>query len=583
MRLHLTLSGGEGELGDETPVRAVGPEGISIGRGPDNGWVLPDPAKHLSKRHCEIAFDGKQFILTDTSTNGVFLNGSEDRIGRNQAIDLQDGDQIALGNYHIDVLVEADDAAGLPDDTAYAGAPDPYLDPLADEDRGPKRSASARFDDDPLLGDSTPFARDGDLAGGVPDPFRDGFADGSADDIQPGVFPGTDFDRDVGHGLEDGVGSGDPLFDGPPPASDGSIPEDIDIFGDGDARPSGAGQRVPDDDDLFGPPAEQGPVVSDHIADESSHMPLPTVERFETAGKRGEVIPEDWDLDLGPGPAEPPPRADAFDDLMTPAARPDTPPQATRQPAPLPDDAFDDLLGPDPARGPAPSAPPARPQAAARQAPPAQGRRPARQTAPAPMPSDADGDALLDAFFAGAGMDTMARPPFDPLLMMRQLGEAYRIMVEGLSDVLSARTNVKREFRMEQTMIQVRGNNPLKFSGDIMDALSALLFGPQGAFMPAPDAVAEGFKDVKAHQMAVMAGMQVALQALIERFDPASLEGEITKTSVLDGILPGARKAKYWELYEERYRQIASEAEDDFHSLFGSNFALAYERQIKGD
>jgi len=47
---------------------------MTIGRGSDNDLVLPDPNRHLSKNHCTIAFDGRGYTITDTSTNGVFLN-----------------------------------------------------------------------------------------------------------------------------------------------------------------------------------------------------------------------------------------------------------------------------------------------------------------------------------------------------------------------------------------------------------------------------------------------------------------------------------------------------------------------------
>jgi type VI secretion system FHA domain protein len=87
--------------------------------------------------------------------------------------------------------------------------------------------------------------------------------------------------------------------------------------------------------------------------------------------------------------------------------------------------------------------------------------------------------------------------------------------------------------------------------------------------------------DIKAHELAVMAGMQVALKALLDRFDPDNLEKRIEQSSVWDNILPGNRKAKYWELFREHYREIAREAEDDFHGLFGREFSRAYERQAK--
>jgi type VI secretion system FHA domain protein len=92
-------------------------------------------------------------------------------------------------------------------------------------------------------------------------------------------------------------------------------------------------------------------------------------------------------------------------------------------------------------------------------------------------------------------------------------------------------------------------------------------------------AVEEAFDDIRSHELAVMAGMQTGLLALLKRFDPAALEGRLQK-GMLDGILPSARKARFWELFCATYKDIAREAEDDFHALFGREFARAYTAQI---
>lgn len=69
------------------------------------------------------------------------------------------------------------------------------------------------------------------------------------------------------------------------------------------------------------------------------------------------------------------------------------------------------------------------------------------------------------------------------------------------------------------------------------------------------------------------------MAALLRQFDPAALKQRLEKSSLLDSILPGGRKAKYWEIYEQMYKQIAGEAEENFHGLYGSEFARAYEEQ----
>ena len=57
---------------------------LTLGRAPDNDWVLPDPEMILSKSHCCIERRDDGYYITDTSTNGVFINHSEQRLGRGE-------------------------------------------------------------------------------------------------------------------------------------------------------------------------------------------------------------------------------------------------------------------------------------------------------------------------------------------------------------------------------------------------------------------------------------------------------------------------------------------------------------------
>jgi FHA domain-containing protein len=49
---------------------------------------------------------------------------------------------------------------------------------------------------------------------------------------------------------------------------------------------------------------------------------------------------------------------------------------------------------------------------------------------------------------------------------------------------------------------------------------------------------------------------------------------------MLDSLLPINRRAKLWDLYQQLYRDIAEEAEEDFHAVLGREFVRAYEEQV---
>jgi type VI secretion system FHA domain protein len=96
---------------------------FSIGRGQDNEWVVADPERHLSKKHCRLVYGVGDWELHDLSTNGTYLNQSNEPIGRGAAQKLRSGDRIKFGPYEIEVTIEDDDQA-LPDREPFLATPD---------------------------------------------------------------------------------------------------------------------------------------------------------------------------------------------------------------------------------------------------------------------------------------------------------------------------------------------------------------------------------------------------------------------------------------------------------------------------
>jgi type VI secretion system FHA domain protein len=88
---------------------------FSIGRGRDNEWVIADPERHLSKRHCRLVYSVGDWELHDLSANGTFLNGASDPVGQGSAEKLRNGDRIKFGLYEIEVMIDVDAEGAAPD------------------------------------------------------------------------------------------------------------------------------------------------------------------------------------------------------------------------------------------------------------------------------------------------------------------------------------------------------------------------------------------------------------------------------------------------------------------------------------
>lgn len=183
-------------------------------------------------------------------------------------------------------------------------------------------------------------------------------------------------------------------------------------------------------------------------------------------------------------------------------------------------------------------------------------------------------ESAVKAFFDGMDIQLSDIKDHDLVEVFGAAGMMMHTMTEGVMEMLKTRGDVKREFGMDTTQIAGVMNNPLKFSESADDALLKLLVGAEG-YLGASQAIAEGVADAKAHQLAVMSGMQAALVALLKRFEPSELEKRLETRFVL------SRKAKYWELYKESYEQLVGEAEDNFNALFGDEFSRIYIEQVR--
>ncbi len=202
-------------------------------------------------------------------------------------------------------------------------------------------------------------------------------------------------------------------------------------------------------------------------------------------------------------------------------------------------------------------------------------RKPATSSssAPANAASSAESFATL---LAAAGIDDLEETAEAAGL----LGAMLRSSVGGLMEILRARERMKDELRIRGTTFKPAHNNPLKFSANVDDAFHNLLIKRNAAYLAPPEALEDAFRDVRDHQAAVMMAMRLAFEAMLARFDPELLQGEFDRHLKKGSILGVPAKLKYWDLYRERYAEMAKDADASFRALFAEEFAHAYEEQL---
>ncbi len=197
-----------------------------------------------------------------------------------------------------------------------------------------------------------------------------------------------------------------------------------------------------------------------------------------------------------------------------------------------------------------------------------------------PASVEVTAEDLFDSFLDGLGISrieldaTVSRPE-----MLMNAGQMLREFVQGSTDLLSSRADLKNTFKLDQTSILPRQNNPLKFSVDTTELLKTLLVGGKPDQLSAAGAVQEVCKDLRYHQDAFLDAMNSAFIDFADRFDPAELQQEFDRT-LGDGMLSFLNKNRYWNMFSELYPIMTEKGGSRFPRMFGEEFVAAYERQV---
>ncbi|MBQ0743197.1 MAG: type VI secretion system-associated FHA domain protein TagH [Pseudomonas sp.] len=266
----------------------------------------------------------------------------------------------------------------------------------------------------------------------------------------------------------------------------------------------------------------------------------------------GSIIPDDAFLDLDPLNALDQQEAmyAAGDDLAMFSQ------SAHAEPAQAPDYApinMENLTVPELVAAPAP-APPA-PQPAA---------------APAGQPEpfwQSFGDALGVSL---EGLDEAQRQAL-ALKAARLLKQS----VGSLQQSLRNRNELKAEMKLAVTSVEQVSTNPLKFSSESRQAMGSLL-RPAATEMPAEQAINRSFRDLQAHQVALIAASRAAVKSILEHLSPEQLTLRFERENKSLINTAGSRWRAYTHLYQ------ALQRDDNWSQrLYARDFVVAYEEQIR--
>lgn len=542
MSLTLNVTSSNNHAIEEQIAYDFSESGGTIGRRLSNTWVLPDENRHLSGSHARIEFEKGNYYIIDTSTNGVFINGNAKPLGSETRQVLEDGFQLIMGTYTIDVSVSNDSEATSGNTGNQDLNEEGLFADLVDE---PNDNADSLPLKDILVKENTsPISVD--------------------------------------------AGSEDPFFEF------GEFSSDDDVINKAPSEPPKRieNDQIPELDSFF------QPAKVKHVNSVGSSSAKEKIEESVASGVFEEdsdvsLIPDDWNLSDNDDP---------FDDMLSglgdsrkediPLKKEEITP-AEEEAVSNDDDPFDELLAgtgdsfvitevrPPPRKK---STPPKRKEVAPEEEKGTSKEEVAKiqqkESINSLKSSEFKPSTSLSPFFEGVGIDEKLLGSSFSEEHLFLAGKLFRSAIQGTMEVLQSRAEIKNEMRMDMTVIQPIRNNPIKFAAGADEALRKLFTLDNKSYMDSEEAMMEAYDDIKSHQVAVISGIQASLVYVLKRFEPENLIRRLEKESPISANIPIHRKAKLWDKFEELYETIESEAEDDFNRLFGQEFANAYEKQV---
>ncbi|MBK3464640.1 type VI secretion system-associated FHA domain protein TagH [Pseudomonas sp. MF6776] len=198
------------------------------------------------------------------------------------------------------------------------------------------------------------------------------------------------------------------------------------------------------------------------------------------------------------------------------------------------------------------------------------------EPAPAPKAVERQSEGFWEHFGAALGVDVKGLSHDEREALALNAARLLRQSVGGLQQSLRTRSELKNELRLAQTTVQGTNKNPLKFAVDPSEALEILLQPSKSGHLPAEQAISRAFRDLQAHQVALLTASRAAVRGTLEHFSPEQLTLRFERDSKPLIATSGGR----WRAFG-RYHQALRQDDDWSERLLARDFAQAYEEQIR--
>ncbi|OLF51099.1 type VI secretion system-associated FHA domain protein TagH [Pseudomonas chlororaphis] len=193
-----------------------------------------------------------------------------------------------------------------------------------------------------------------------------------------------------------------------------------------------------------------------------------------------------------------------------------------------------------------------------------------------PAPVERQSEGFWERFGAALGVDLKGLDHEQREALALDAARLLKQSIGGLQQSLRTRSELKNELRLALTTAQGGSKNPLKFAVDASEALGILLQGNKPGQLPADQAISRAFRDLQAHQVALLTASRAAVRGTLEHFSPQQLTLRFERDNKPLLATSGSR----WRAFN-RYHQALRQDDDWSERLLARDFAQAYEEQIR--
>ncbi len=194
-----------------------------------------------------------------------------------------------------------------------------------------------------------------------------------------------------------------------------------------------------------------------------------------------------------------------------------------------------------------------------------------------------DSSQTASALLQGLGVTLDGLDAHATHTLLLEAGQALAAAIRGIGALYDTTGAPASRMAMNALTLQPIEDNPLRLGQSYPDTVRAMFSRERSVVHLSPlAAVEETMSQLKAHQAAVVKGIEAGLEALLQAFSPELLMRRFRRYQPEEDA-HGDPSDWAWRMYTHYYEELSSARQSGFEKLFWEIFAQAYECALRAE